>query len=208
MLQPIHREITRRALNEIFSPRALAVVISANLGQDALTGQVGHDEYHFDNNAFGRSNAYIESQRSLVAGALGRGEVRAAWKAFGRLTHAAQDFYAHSNYIDLWLSCQPEGMQPPASDIDPLDDDSIRHPALRSGRLYYPLEAFSFVPGLRNLVLPLLPRDSHAWMNLDSPGQGPLFDYAFQAARKRTRREFDLTAQSLSKEMQRMFTDV
>ncbi len=47
------------------------------------------------------------------------------------------------------------------------------------------------------IVIPLLPRDSHAWMNLDSPARGPGFAYAFAAAVKRTRYEYERTVDGL-----------
>jgi hypothetical protein len=205
MLKPVHAEITRRALGETFGPRALEVIVRANLGQDALSGQLGHDEFHFDNNAFEKSRRYIEAQRGLIRPALEGGDALSAWGAFGRLTHAAQDFYAHSNYLDLWHACRPgRAMMGPAG-VDPLDAEFLESPALRSGKLYYPLEALSFVPGLKRLVIPLLPRDSHAWMNLDSAERGPMFEYAFQAAIKRTRHEYDLTARDLPGDLLGLF---
>jgi len=207
MLKPIHGEIVRRALGATFSPRALEIIIAANMKQDILSGQIGHDEYHFDNNAFEKSKAYIEEQRALILPALERAEVELAWEAFGRLTHTAQDFYAHSNYIDLWLSCQESGMIPSPIELDPLDPDLIDSPALRSGKLYYPLEALTFIPALKKFVVPLLPRDSHAWMNIDSAERGPLFNYAFEAAVKRTRYEFDLTKRGFSSNSLALFQD-
>ena len=207
MLKPIHAEIIRRALGETFSPRALEIIVAANMKQDILSGQIGHDEYHFDNNAFEKSKAYIEEQRALISPALERAEVESAWEAFGRLTHTAQDFYAHTNYIDLWLSCQESGMIPSPIELDPLDPDLIDSPALRSGKLYYPLEALTFIPALKKFVAPLLPRDSHAWMNIDSAERGPLFEYAFEAAVKRTRHEFDLTKRGFSSKSLALFQD-
>jgi hypothetical protein len=206
MLKPVHKDILRRALGEAFSPGALDAIIAANLRQDLLISQFGHDEFHFDNNALDASRAYIGEQRSLIRPALEQGKVLSAWQAFGRLTHSAQDFYAHSNYVDLWLVCQPNGLRPAPSEIDPLDDALIENPALRSGKFYYPLEAFSFVPGLKKLVIPLLPRDSHAWMNLDSAKRGPMFEYAWHAAIKRTRYEFDLIVRGLTKALNVIFT--
>jgi hypothetical protein len=207
MLKPVHKEILGRAVGETFSPRALEAIISANLRQDVLIHQFRHDEFHFDNNDFKGSRAYIEAQRGLIRPALEGGEALSAWQAFGRLTHSAQDFYAHSNYVDLWLVCQPNGMHPAPSEIDPLDDTLIENPALRSGRFYYPLEAFSFIPVIKKLVIPLLPRDSHAWMNLDSAKRGPMFEYAMQAAIKRTRYEFDLATRALTPALYVLFTD-
>jgi hypothetical protein len=208
MLKPVHDRIMHRALDGKFSPRALAVIIAANISVDSVPNLLGHEELHFDNNAFERSRAYMEQQRALIQPALERSEPKPAWEAFGRLTHTAQDFYAHSNYVDLWLACQREGMVPSASEIDPLDDALVENPSLRSGKMYFPLGLLSFVPGLKKLVIPRMPRDSHAWMNLDSEERGPMFEYAFHAAVKRTRFELSVVTKGLSPELYRIFTDL
>jgi hypothetical protein len=208
MLKPVHEAMTRQALGDKFSARALDVILQANVAVDSLRNLIGHEEYHFDDNAFEESRAYMETERGLIKPALASGDVQAAWQAFGRLTHTAQDFYAHTNYVDLWLACQPNGMVPAPSEIDPLDDSLIENPSLRSGKMYFPFGYLSFVPGLKRLVIPRMPRDSHAWMNLDSAARGPMFEYAFQAAVKRTRLELALVAKSLTKELNRAFTDL
>jgi len=202
MIPFYHRVLTAQALQEYFSPAALETVIAANLGQDHwLTGQIGHDEYHFDRSAFAEGLAYLESNRALIRPNLEAGDAGSARRALGRLTHAAQDLYAHSNYVPLWLGRFPPGDWPPPESIDPLDEALLESPDLCSGKLYFPLELLSFVPGLSWFVLPLLPRDSHAWMNLDSPGRGPMFEYACAAAIKRTRYEFERSTAGLPAEL-------
>jgi hypothetical protein len=208
MLKPVHVQITRLALNSRFSERALGVIVGANVGVDSLPNLIGHVEYHFDDNAFEQSRAYMEGQRELILPALEAGDARAAWQAFGRLTHTAQDFYAHSNYVDLWLACQANGMEPAANEIDPLDDSLVENPSLRSGKMYFPLGLLSFVPGLKKLIIPRMPRDSHAWMHLDSADRGPMFQYAFHAAVKRTRHEFESIRGALSAPLRRLFVDI
>ena len=199
--------MTRLAVGEKFSSNAIEKITDANLYQDRLLGQIGHDEYHFDGNAFEKSYAYVEEQRALTVSSLMANDAFSAWCAFGRLTHAVQDFYSHSNYVDLWLSCQSDGSVPTSSEIDPIDSDLINTPALRSGRVYLPLEAFYHFHILRPLLLRILPRDSHAWMNLDSPKQGSNFAYAFQAAVKRTKIEFEKTTKDLPEDLLVLFVD-
>lgn len=109
MLQKYHVEILQQSLGGRFSTTALTKIVGANVYQDRVSAQLGHDEYHFDNNAFEKSYAYIEGQRSLIISSLQAGDASSAWSAFGRLTHTAQDFYAHTNYIDLWLSLHTTG---------------------------------------------------------------------------------------------------
>ncbi|MBN1303809.1 MAG: hypothetical protein JXA13_05185 [Anaerolineales bacterium] len=208
MLTSYHRSITTTALEDVLSPQVLKVVISANLSLDNLPGQIGHDEYHFDNNAFEAGKAFIEAQRSLVAPALRAGNKKSAWTAFGKLTHTAQDFYAHSNYVRLWLADYEARVRPSPDQIEPLIPELLSSPDLRSGKLYYPWEALSFLPGIRKLVIPLLPLDSHAWMNLDSPRQGQDFFYAVEAATKRTRYEYDWTIRQLTSELAPLFTGI
>jgi hypothetical protein len=123
------------------------------------------------------------------------------------LTHGAQDFYAHSNYIDLWLAIQPDGAVPTTPEVNPLDEDLLHSRALRSGKLYFPLELFAFIKFLKPLIKPLLPRDSHAWMNLDSPEQGSHFAFAYQAAVKRTRIEFQKIAACITADQLAAFAD-
>jgi hypothetical protein len=211
-----HIEITMRALQERLGQRTLAAVITANTGQDSLRYQFGHYQFHYDNNRLAEGDAYVEEQRTLALAALEESQAEAAWAAFGRLLHAAQDFYAHSNYVSLYIqhhikaifhevrSRVPHSilltshlhLLPPEK-IAPLDPAIISHPDLHSGRLYYPWEALSFL-GLESLMRRLLPPDSHTRMNLDSPKRGPLFAYAFSAAVKRTIYEYEQLSEELS----------
>jgi len=208
MLIEYHESITRKALSGHFSPRALEVILAANIKQDdLLTGQIGHDEYHYDNNAIGKSDRYLEEQRTLTVFALQKNDLPAAWAAFGRLIHTAQDFYAHSNYVDLWLAHVDGQTPPPPPEIAPVMNELVHNPKLRSGKLYYPLEVFSFIPVLKRFVIPLLPADSHAHMHIDSPERGRRFAYAFEAAVKRTRYEFDKTVAGLSFAQDALFTE-
>ncbi len=206
MLKPYHLEILQKSLGEKISPRALVSIGAANIAQDAIRGQFGHDEYHFDNNAFDASYAYIEENRAQIQPALAQGDVERAWAAFGRLSHTAHDFYAHSNYLRLWMA-QFDGNAPPVREVDHANPTFLQHPELRSGKLYYPLELLSYIPALKKYILPLLPKDSHAHMNLDSPEQGVLFDYAIAAAVKRTDDEFNAIKALLNADELSLFTD-
>ena len=204
MLRRFHIEMIHLTLDDVFSPRALKKIIEANLYQDRLLGLIGHDEYHFDNSAFDKSHAYIEEQRALTVSSLIAKDVSSAWSAFGRLTHTAQDFYAHSNYISLWRSHQKDGTTP--EEVESMDLNLIDSPELRSGKVYM-LEALTFIPPLKRLVMSLLPRDAHGWMNLDAPERGPDFPYAFYAAVKRTKIEFEKTTKDLPENQCRLFVD-
>ncbi|MEP7356534.1 MAG: hypothetical protein ABI847_04795 [Anaerolineales bacterium] len=184
-----HRQVLLRAIGGRISPRAHAAVLAANLDQDSIRGLLSF-ERHFDNCLFAEGLAYIETCRTKAAQAA---TPAGAWDAFGRLAHTAQDFYSHSNYVALWLQQFQPGSAPPPDQIDGLDSRLLRHPALISGRVYLPLEALTFFPRITPLVRRGLPRDSHAWMNLDNPARGPLFPYSLVAAEQRTLFEFERT---------------
>lgn len=207
MLKKIHVEITHEALNGRFSPRALDIICAVNSRQDTLRGQIGHNEYHFDDNAMDASNRYINEQRGYILASLLLPNSSSAWPAFGRLIHTAQDFYAHTNYVALWLARYADSTPPPPLEIDPVEKGLIYSPDLHSGKLYYPLGVLFFIPAFRKLILPILPRDSHAWMNLDSPESNPQFEYARVAAVKRTQYELDILEKLLPPEMFNRFTD-
>lgn len=207
MITQYHIEMTREALGEYFSERALQIITTANINQDRLAGQFGHDEFHFDNNAIDKGNRYINEQRGyIVATFLGTGVSSvAAWSAFGRLLHSAQDFYAHSNYVTLWIDSK--NRTPHSSgEIDPLTKDILQSPNLCSGKVYF-MDIVYFIKPLRPLALKVLPKDSHGWMNLDTPEQGFKFDYAISAAVKRTKHEFELLQKLLTPEMLEKFLD-
>ncbi len=204
MLTIYHTEICQRALSKSFTPAALEVLIAANVAQDDLRGQIGHPEYHFDDSAFEAGYAYIAAQRNLIQEALKREDKETAWQAFGRLTHAAQDFYAHSNYLALWLARFPKDSPPAPQDVDPLAPEILQHPELRSGQVYY-LEVLAYLPALRPLTRKLLPAHAHANMNLDYPERGALFPYAIEAAVKRTRHELQQTLVLLDSEARARF---
>ncbi len=205
MLIPHHREILQEALQGKISQNALKIISDANARQDYLRGQIGHDEYHFDNNAFDESYAYIEENHNQIITALKNGLVEEAWKAFGRLSHTAQDFYAHSNYIPLWLAQFDEENIPPASEVIHNDQNILQSPKLHSGKLYYPLELLSYIPPLKKYIMPHLPKDSHAWMNIDSPAQGAIFDYTFAAAVKVTQEKWGKILDNLSDKEKEIF---
>lgn len=195
---PYHRAILHQAIGQRVSARALGAITAANLGQDSLAGLL-HPEYHYDDSQFEQSQAYVEECRQAAGRAL---DPAVAWAAFGRLTHAVQDFYAHSNYVQLWADLQTlipgekdtdRASLPPPAKMKALDAFLLKHPKLKSGRLYLPLEALWLVPPLQPLLKVLLPKDSHAWMNLDNPRAGALFPYAVEAAVQRTVFEFERT---------------
>lgn len=205
MLVSIHENMTREALGDHFSPRAMEMIVAANLKQDAWSGLIGHDEFHYDND-IQKGDRYVIEQRGYVIATLLSPGILSAWIAFGRLLHAVQDFYSHTNYVSMWLD-QFNGSPPPPLEIDPVQKSLLRSPDLHAGKIHLLLDGLYFIRPLRPLALKLLPTNSHGHMNLDSPEQGPKFEYACAAAMKRTLHEFELLKKLLTPEMFVRFTD-
>jgi hypothetical protein len=197
-----HIQILKRSIGSRVSAEVLELMIAGNLGQDSLIG-LTHLEYHFDSSLFAISQAYVDGQRVLAQRWWGR---PAGWRAFGRLSHTVADFYAHSNYVRLWVARElgvddpaqveaalaREPARAPQPELIPaLDPNILCHRELRSGRVYWARDILSLVPPLGSLLTPWMPADSHARMNLDHPGRGSLFPYAMEAAISRTVIEYD-----------------
>ncbi len=127
MIAFYHKKITCEALSSFFSERALHNIVKANLRQDSIIGQLFHNEYHFDNNKISEGITYIQQQKILVLDFLTSGSTKKSWHALGRLVHSAQDFYAHSNYISLWIDSLDKKI-PQIEDLSTLDPKIIKNP--------------------------------------------------------------------------------
>ncbi|MEI2690680.1 MAG: hypothetical protein V9H69_13620 [Anaerolineae bacterium] len=193
-----HVEITRQALADHLDEMALQVVVRANLGQDRLTNLVGHPEIHFDDSAFAAGEAYILAQRRQAAAAwLEQHDRPAALAAFGRLLHGRQDFYAHSNWVALWVASRGGPAQCTPDQVE-ICADPLLVPQLISGTGVPWHFIVVRMPLLGRLARrSLIPADSHEAMNLDHPGRGPLFPFAMAAAIKHSRLELDLLQELL-----------
>ena len=183
-----HTALIRQALEADFSEAALAEVIAANLGQDALRYQLGNKpHFHCDNNKIAESLAYVEAEHAGIRGAAAASDGARMRAGLGHLLHTVQDFYAHSNYVDIWLETQTERPRPPAEAIDGLAAELLARPDLRTGTFVMARDLIYYVPLLGKLVRRIyVPPGSHEAMNLDGPERGWKFRYAYVAAYQRT----------------------
>jgi hypothetical protein len=183
MKSKYHREMAQNALGDVFSETALKTILRANIWQDRPSNQFGHDYIHFDGSAFEAGLSYIERQKDIIITCLKTDQIEKARKAFGQITHTWQDFYSHSNYVQLWLEAHPDAKP---EDIEPSDPAILNSDALMSGKNYGLMEFVSMLPLISKCLVPRMPADSHARMNKDAPSTGPLFPYGIAAGEKRT----------------------
>ncbi len=200
--------MTREALQEYFSESALRQIILANIKQDDLSGQVGHPEYHFDDSAFSAANTYIRQNREMTVNSVKSGDYQDAWHSFGRLTHASQDFYSHSNYINLLAESWDGEKRNEITPEEILLPEIMQDARLVSGKFYSPWEMITFLPWAGKRLARLFPADSHARLNKDSPSCSPLFPIVYQAAVIRTIYEYNEVIKLLSHDEQIQFRDV
>ena len=183
MKSKYHTEITWKVLKDYFTKKPLKVIIWSNIKQDRLKNQIGRDFIHFDGSAFFESFNYINSEEAKMYQSIQAEDYPRAWASLGHILHSWQDFYSHSNYTQLWLQKVKDS---PPEGINHDDPDIFNHPDLQSGKNYGMFDLLALIPGISKLVMPLMPSDSHARMNLDSPKSGSNFIYAYHAALKRT----------------------
>jgi hypothetical protein len=197
-----HTGMLTSTLAAHFSPAALREVIAGNLRQD-YPPNLFKSSVHFDNCDFSGGLAYIEAQHALIAK---EDDPHLMRRAFGRLTHTAQDFYAHTNYVDLWLNRHGGLHHTRPGDINGLDDDLHHSPQLRSGWFFWWRDIIYYLPLLRDFAKKYVVfADSHEAMNLDSPRSGPKFWYAIGAAKQRTVAEYRRVLQTLGPERAALF---
>jgi hypothetical protein len=99
--QPVHETITTQSLT-FLRQDVLQEVITGNRDADIIhiTTIPGSSANHFDNCDFLGGVQRINSRYGDVLFAL-QVQPMAAAHIFGRIVHAAQDFYAHSNWVEL-----------------------------------------------------------------------------------------------------------
>jgi hypothetical protein len=196
-----HAIITRNAVGEYFEPVALDQVIQANMSQDKLIYLLGSKpHFHFDDNKINESLAYVNSlHNSIIKLTDSDSTGKLQREAFGRISHAVQDFYAHSNYVDLWLEENGgvENIEP--DKIDGLVDHLLHHPDLNTGDFKIWRDFIYYIPIINNIVKKIyIPKSSHEAMNLDSPERGIKFNYTMAAAQQRTLHEYTRIIKQLS----------
>jgi hypothetical protein len=175
-----HAALTERACPDDPTVRDnLWVIVAANVATDL-------DQFdsalHFDNCAFALGAQRIDELWQLIDSPIEQNR----YVTFGTMIHTVQDFYAHSNWVELHEDVDPV----PVWDLDltSLPTDIV------SG---------TFFLGSPKLCGPNAP--THAQLNKDGPGteegrkvvqDGPnkgktLFDLAFAAALQATRAQFE-----------------
>ena len=109
----IHQEITRKGLANHFTPSAIDRIISQNVQTD--TAEFTNPEAHTDDGLIAHGRWRVSKKLGNIArwaaNAVGRnGDIRISSdfqlgfeSEFGSALHTVQDFYSHSNYVELYI---------------------------------------------------------------------------------------------------------
>jgi hypothetical protein len=109
LTENVRGKITRDALKDVLAPVSLQAVIKADESQDKPGSEgVAEIRRHFDGSALPAAAAYMMREQSravtLACEADTDPESRAeALRHLGLMLHSAQDFYLHTNYLELQL---------------------------------------------------------------------------------------------------------
>ncbi len=203
MLLQYHTTVLTETIGAHFSAEALKQIIHANQEQDSLFNLLAKPHIHFDNCLFAEAAAYVEAQHALVARG---GDPLVMRAAFGRLSHTVQDFYSHSNYVDLWLKAHGGLENTVPEDVDGLDPSLLASPELRTGYFHLWRDIIYYLPVVKGWARKhLLFRDSHEAMHLDDPSRGPRFPCSIVAAKQRTLAEYRRAINALGAERAALF---
>ena len=104
-----HEQISQTALSPLGVAGGLAGIDRGNTNQDSLPSNLLDSSHHFDDCTFAQSKAFIElcytRIKQKVPAALNNKAARGEMLVeFGNLLHPVQDFYSHSNHVELALS--------------------------------------------------------------------------------------------------------
>ncbi len=99
-----HRNMVRKSLKKAgFGSKCIECAVEGNEKQDAISGQ-DDTNWHFDGCDFDGGAKFIRDQWAeidkLIKGGCEK-NLCDIMKAWGRISHAVQDFYAHSNWVEL-----------------------------------------------------------------------------------------------------------
>ncbi|MDQ7824322.1 MAG: PKD domain-containing protein [Candidatus Eremiobacteraeota bacterium] len=115
----VHESITRAAVGSYFTQETFGFIDTGNTDQDRVPHYLMAPTHHFDDNSIDGSLDYADTQYVNAISAAGSADEsitgrNKALEYLGHLFHTVQDFYAHSNYVELCLKkgIKPENIKP------------------------------------------------------------------------------------------------
>lgn len=114
----VHAQITREALTGTLAEASLAAIVAANDSQDLPNGDGATEKRrHFDGGSMSASVGFINREKTRALNLASEADTDLdsrsdALRHFGMMVHCVQDFYLHSNYVELQLEQQQNKSEP------------------------------------------------------------------------------------------------
>lgn len=142
----VHEGLSHQLVDQRgFSQDAFTLIDKGNSNQDILGSTAFNTpSHHFDDCSFADSVAHVNAMKSdimgLVAQAPSSPDARKQiYLKFGELLHGVQDFYSHSNFMELQLKQNPNTVDPQAmtlADWSQVANGQSAFGPLRTGYFY------------------------------------------------------------------------
>ncbi|KAK6469988.1 von Willebrand factor A domain-containing protein 7 isoform X1 [Huso huso] len=81
--------------------QAMSEIVQANAAMDFLSSTRSDPQLHFDSERLKEASAMLQSIRHLAVQSLQAGDESGARHRLGSLLHSLQDFYSHSNWVEM-----------------------------------------------------------------------------------------------------------
>lgn len=136
----VHEGITREAIGGEISEAVFKVIDDACTEQDKpWLDNFTDPTHHFDNNRISGSLTFVQQEFQLAVASAKESDARTSERDeslghFGNFLHVVQDFYSHSNYVELHLK---GGETPGSIPLIPRADWTSVPPKARTGYFFY-----------------------------------------------------------------------
>ena len=103
-LAPAFRFTTKTGKTVTFGAAELGAIRLANASADNQNGNLNSPEFHFDEDSFQRSAENLYQWQRVIIQKAKSGDYALAREHLGRALHLVQDFYSHTNWVELKIS--------------------------------------------------------------------------------------------------------
>ncbi|XP_056396772.1 von Willebrand factor A domain-containing protein 7 [Hyla sarda] len=105
---------------------AMREIVGANANMDFLSGTRNDPVRHFDSERVRQGNSLLLRSREDLLRSIGAKEYEGAREILGQILHSLQDFYSHTNWVELGNTDIHPNLTTPGKDIDAIAEVSVQ----------------------------------------------------------------------------------
>ncbi|RXM32771.1 von Willebrand factor A domain-containing protein 7 [Acipenser ruthenus] len=106
--------------------QAVSEIVQANAAMDFLSSTRSDPQLHFDSERLKEASAMLQSIRHLAVQSLQAGDESGARHRLGSLLHSLQDFYSHSNWVEMGYRKIHSTLLGNAEEIGPVTPENMQ----------------------------------------------------------------------------------